>query len=172
MTTTEGHMRLERARERVFAQFAEEAGVLESPRKRHRPEGEGEQPLAPPASTAVESGVRSNHQEGGCTSSGSPLLASVPLAKRSLEQETDMTHASVEQGERKRCKEHPTVPESADCSSSSESSRETHMGLVDVCTILSEIPETEGCRRGGPVTPDLTMLDFTEADCRTKCQKF
>ena len=95
VTTTEGHMRLERARER-FAQFAEEPGVLESPRKRHRPEGEGGQPLAPPASTALESGVRSNYQEGGSTCSGSALPANAPLTQRSLEQETDMTDASLE----------------------------------------------------------------------------
>ena len=35
VTTTDGHVRPERARER-FAQFAEELGVMESPRKRHR----------------------------------------------------------------------------------------------------------------------------------------
>ena len=69
VTTTEGHMRLERARER-FAQFAEEPSVMESHRKRHRPEGEGRQPLAPPAPTALESGV---YQEGGGTGSGLPL---------------------------------------------------------------------------------------------------
>ena len=123
--------------------------MMKSPRKRHRPEGEGRQPLAPSASTALESGV---YQEGGGIGSGSPLPANVPLAKRSLEQETDVTDASVEQGERKRCKEHPTVPGSASssCSSSgSESSTDTEMGLVDVCRILSENPETEGCRRGG-----------------------
>ena len=40
-TTIEGHMRLERARER-FAQFSKELGVTESSRKRHRIEGEGE----------------------------------------------------------------------------------------------------------------------------------
>ena len=39
MTTTAGHMRLERARERI-TQFAREPGVMESPRKRHRPGGE------------------------------------------------------------------------------------------------------------------------------------
>ena len=37
MTTTEGHMRLERGRER-FAQFAEEQDVMEYPRKRRQPE--------------------------------------------------------------------------------------------------------------------------------------
>ena len=79
--------------------------------------------------------------EGGSTSSGSPLPASVSLAKRSLEQETDMTDASVEQGERKRCKEHPTVLESADSSSSTESSTDTEIGSVDVCAIPSENPE-------------------------------
>ena len=45
VTTTGGHMRLERARER-FAQFAEEPGVMEFSLKRHRPEGEGRQFLA------------------------------------------------------------------------------------------------------------------------------
>ena len=45
VTTTEGHMRLERARER-FAQFAEEPGVMESSRKRRRSEGEGGQTRA------------------------------------------------------------------------------------------------------------------------------
>ena len=95
MTTTEGHERLERARDR-FAQAANE----EPQRKRLRPEGEGEQSLAPSAS-----GVRSNHQEGGSSSSGPalplppapPPLVPPPLAKRSLEQETEMTDAAVEQ---------------------------------------------------------------------------
>ena len=127
MTTTEGHMRLERARE---------PGVMESPRKRHRPGGERWQPLAPPASP-LESGVRSTYQERGSISSGSALPASVPLAKRCLEQETDMTGASVEQGERKKCLVHPRVPESADSSNSnsSESSTDNEIGSVDVCTI-------------------------------------
>ena len=40
LTITEGHERLERARDR-FAQAAKEPGVEESQRKRHRPEGEG-----------------------------------------------------------------------------------------------------------------------------------
>ena len=100
VTTTEGHMPLERARER-FAQFAEELGVVESQRKRHRPEGEGRQPPAPPASTAVEPGVRSNYQEGGRSSSGSALPASdspqpPQLEKPGLEQETEMTDAPPE----------------------------------------------------------------------------
>ena len=54
-TTMEGHERLERARDR-FAQAAKEPGVEEPQRKRHRPESEGRQPLAPPASTVVEPG--------------------------------------------------------------------------------------------------------------------
>ena len=41
MTTTEGHERLERARDR-FAQAAKEPGMGEPQRKRHRLEGEGE----------------------------------------------------------------------------------------------------------------------------------
>ena len=87
-TTTEGHERLERARDR-FAQFAEERGVMKSLRKRHRPEGDGEQPLAPSAS-----GVQSNYQEESSSSSGLPLpfapppapppLEPPPLAKRSF----------------------------------------------------------------------------------------
>ena len=69
------------------------------PRKRHRPEGEGRQPLAPPGSTALESGVRGKYQEGRSTSSGSALLAGVALAQRSLEQEIDMTDQSNRESE-------------------------------------------------------------------------
>ena len=60
-TTTEGHERLERARDR-FAQAAKEPGVDEPQRKRHRPVGEGRQPLAPP--------VSHTYQEGGSSGSG------------------------------------------------------------------------------------------------------
>ena len=63
-TTTEGHERLERARDR-FAQAAKEPGGEKHQRNRHRPEGEGVQPLALPAS--------SNYREGGSSSSGSTL---------------------------------------------------------------------------------------------------
>ena len=69
-TTTEGHERLERARDR-FAQAPKEKGADEPHRKRHRLEGEGEQSLAPLAS--------SNNWEGGSSSSGSALPP--PLAK-------------------------------------------------------------------------------------------
>ena len=75
-----------------------------------------------------------------------------------------MTDATVEQqGESKRRREHPEVPQAAEnsgCSSSrsSESSTDTEMGLVDVCTIIcgnSEVSQPEwgyretcsGCRR-------------------------
>ena len=34
---------------------------------------------------------------------------------------------------------------------------------------ISENPETEGRRPGGPVTPDLTLWDLNKADCRIKC---
>ena len=94
----------------------------------------GEQPLAPPASTVVQSGLRSNHLEGGSSSSGlsmlpppaPPPLEPPPLAKRSLEQGTEMTDATVEQqGEWKRRREHPEVPQAADSSSSSSSSSES-----------------------------------------------
>ena len=82
VTTTEGQERQERARDR-FAQAAKEREDEEPQRKRHRPEGERWQPLAP--------SVRSNCQEGGSSSSGSalppppapPPLEPPPLAKRS-----------------------------------------------------------------------------------------
>ena len=96
MTTTEGHERLVRARDR-FAQAAKELGVEEPQRKRHRLEDEGEQPLVPLASC--------NYWEGGSSSSGSALppppaslpLEPPPLEKRVLDQETAMTDATVEQ---------------------------------------------------------------------------
>ena len=49
-----------------------------------------------------------------------------------------------------------------------ESSTDTEIGLVDVCTILSENSEAEGRRRGGPITIDLTKWDFNKADYRKK----
>ena len=138
---------------------------MESLRKRHRLEGEGEQPVAPPAL-----GVRSNNQEGSSRSSGpvlphAPPPAPPPLAQRSLEHETEMTDATVEQqGESKRRREHPEVPQVTD-SSSSESSTDTEMGLVDVCAILCVNSEEEGRREGGPTLLDLAKWDFNKADC-------
>ena len=142
LTTTEGHMRLERARER-FALFAEEPRCDEVSAQETSPRGRRE---AASCATSINSvGV------GVVLAAFRRCLQMCRLQKRSLEQETDMTDASVEEGERKRCKEHPTVPGSASssCSSSgSESSTDTEMGLVDVCTILPENPETESCRGG------------------------
>ena len=136
----------------------------------------GRQPLAPPAS--------SNYWEGGSSSSGSalppppapPPLEPPPLEKRGLDQETEMTDATVEQkGEPKRRKELSEMPQAADSSSSSssstESSTDTEMGLVDVCAIFFEDSEAESRCRGGPVTLDLTEWDFSKADCRNKCRK-
>ena len=122
-----------------------------------------------------------------------------PLAKRSLEQETEMTGATIEQqGESKRRMEHPEVPQAADSSSSSESATDTEVGLVDACSILCGNSEratgkpgavAEGReggnseratgkpvvvaeeRNGGLVTLDLTKWDFNKADCRTRCRK-
>ena len=55
-----------------------------------------------------------------------------------------MTDATVEQqGEPKRRREHLEVPQTTGSSSSSESSTDTEMGLVDVCAILSENSEAE-----------------------------
>ena len=76
-----------------------------------------------------------------------------------------------QQGESKRRREHPEVPQAADSSSSSKSSTDTEMGLVDVCTILCDISEAEGRCEGGPITLDLTKWDFSKADCRNKCRK-
>ena len=85
-----------------------------------------------------------------------------------------MTDATVEQqGESKRRREHPEVPQPADSSSSSsrESSAVTELGLVDVCTILSENSKVEGGHRCGPTTLDLTKWDFDNADCRNRWRK-
>ena len=129
VTTTEGHERLERARDR-FAQAAKEREDEEPQRKRHRPEGEGVQPLAPP-------------REGGSSSSSSgsalppspapPPLEPPPLAKRSLEQETEMTDATVEQQRE------------------STSKRKGSTGNL--------VASAEG-REGGPVTLDLTKMEL------------
>ena len=65
------------------------------------------QPLA-----ASASGVRSNYQEGGSSSSGSALPREPPpLAKRSLEQETEMT--DCDRGTTGRVKEAQGAPRSA-----------------------------------------------------------
>ena len=45
------------------------------------------------------------------------------------------------------------------------------IGLVDICTILSENSETVSRCQGGPVTLDLTEWNFSKADCRSKCRK-
>ena len=170
MTTTNGHERLERTRDR-FAQAAKEPEDEAPQRKRHRPEGEGGQPLAPPG-------------EGGSSSSCSgsalppppapPPLEPPPLAERSLEQETEMTDATVEQqGESTRRREHPEAPQAAESSSSSssESSTDTEMSLVDMCTILRVRSEAESRYEGGPITLDLTKWDFNKIDCRNNCTK-
>ena len=174
VTTTEGHERVEQSRDR-FSQVAKEREDEEPQRKRHRPEGEGWQPLAPPG-------------EGGSSSSGSalplappPPLEPPPFAKRSLEQETQMTDATVEQqGESKRRREHPGVPQAADSSVSggSSGSTDTETGLVAVCTTLcgnSKVSERDGAageREGGPTTLDLTKWFLNVADGRTRCRKF
>ena len=84
-----------------------------------------------------------------------------------------MTDATFEQqGESKRRREHPEVPQAADSSSStsSECSTDTEMGLVDVRTILRDNSEAESRCAGGPITLDLTKWDFHRADCRDKCR--
>ena len=141
---------------------------METQRRRHCPEGEGE---AASGATSIKSG---NSSSGSAMpASDPPRLEQPPLEKRGLELETEMTDAPVEQqGVPKRRKEHPTVPESVDgnskSSSSCESSTDTEMGLVDVCTIPLTIPRQKTCT---PVVLDLTKWDFSKADCRTRCRK-
>ena len=72
-----------------------------------------------------------------------------------------MTDATVEQqGESKRRREHPEVPQAADSSgSSSESSTDT-MGLVDVCTILCDnsVSKRDGVAvKPVPVAEEMTL---------------
>ena len=103
-----------------------------------------------------------------------PPLEPPPVAKRSLEQETEMTDATVQQqGESKRRRERPEVPQAAGSrsSSSSESSTDTEMGLVDVCTIHCDNSKAEGRCEGGPITLDLTKWVFDKAHGRNKCRK-
>ena len=107
----------------------------------------GGQPLAPPGEGSSSS---------SCSGSALPLApppAPPPpetpsLAKRSVEQETEMTDATVEQqGEGKRRREHQEAPHVADISTSStssESSTDTEVGLVVVCAILRDNSEAEG----------------------------
>ena len=86
-----------------------------------------------------------------------------------------MTDATVEQlgGPEAQGVEGPHARDSSSSScSSSESSTDTEMGLVDVCTILSENSETKGRRRGGPIKIDLRQWDFNKADCRNNRRKF
>ena len=109
VTTTEGHERLERARDR-FAQAAKEREDGEPQRKRHRPEGEGGQPLAPT--------TRKVAAVAGSALPPPPPLEPPLFAQRSLEQETEMTDETVEQqGEPKRRREHPEARQAADSSS-------------------------------------------------------
>ena len=83
-----------------------------------------------------------------------------------------MTDANIEQqGEPKRPREHSEAADSSYCNSGSESSTDTEMGFVDVCTILLQNSEAEVQGGGGPVMLDLTKWDFNKADCRTKCRK-
>ena len=82
-----------------------------------------------------------------------PPLEPPPLATRSLEKETEMTDATVEQqGESKRRREHPEVPQAAESSSSSQRSTDTEMGLVDVCPNLCDYSEAECRCDGGPIS--------------------
>ena len=78
-----------------------------------------------------------------------------------------MTDANVEQqGESKRRREHPEVPQASNSSSSSSSSSlsssstDTELDLVDVCTIHGN--ESRG--ETGLRTLDLTKWDFSKAD--------
>ena len=95
MTTTEGHERLERARDR-FVQAAKEPGLEEPQRKRHRLGGEVCQPQAPPASVTTWKEVAAAAFRR-CRHPPAPLpLKPPPLEKRGLDLETAITDATVE----------------------------------------------------------------------------
>ena len=100
-----------------FCDWSEPGSVLLSlPRNRVvAMRAKEEQPRAPPASRVLESGVRSNNQEGGSSSgSAMPASDSPPLDKRVCDKK-NMTGAPVkEQGVPKRRQEQPTVPEAAE----------------------------------------------------------
>ena len=87
-TTTEGHERLERARDR-FAQAAKEPGAEEPQRKRHRPEGEGEL-LRRPGKGSISS------SSSGSALPPAPPPAPPPLEPQSLaKQEDDVKGGTV-----------------------------------------------------------------------------
>ena len=117
-TATEGHERLERARDR-FAQAAKEPGVAD--------------PSARDIALRAKRGSLLRHQYHIPARKG----VAVPVlryhhrhrqrhranAKRDLQQATEMTDAKVEQqGESKRRREHPEVPQASNSSSESSSS--------------------------------------------------
>ena len=70
---------------RSFCSGRQGTGGRRPQRKRHHPEGEGKQPLAPPGE-----GSSSDRSSGSA-------LPPAPLAQRSLDQETEMTDATLEQ---------------------------------------------------------------------------
>ena len=53
--------------------------------------------------------------------------------------------------------------------STSESSTDTQMGLVDVCAVLCVNSQESGLRCV-PVTLDLTQWIFNKADCPARCR--
>ena len=77
-----------------------------------------------------------------------------------------MPEATVEQqGEPKRRRDPPEVPQAAEssCSSSSESSTYTEIGLLDVCAIPRENSEAKRWCEGGPVNLEFTKWDFNKS---------
>ena len=78
-----------------FVQAAKEPEDDAPQPKRHRPEVGG-QPLAPPREEGSSSSSTGSASPPAPPPATSPLVPP-PLAKRSFEQETGMTHATVEQ---------------------------------------------------------------------------
>ena len=73
------------------------------------------QPLAPPASTVLESDARNTYQDGGSSCSAMPASDSPLIDKRGLEDETEITDVPVEhQGDAKWRKEQQIMSETAD----------------------------------------------------------
>ena len=140
---------------------------MESSRKRRRPEGEEGSSLSRHQHRVFEATTRME--------AATEAVRCLPPARHRHLKHRHLqngvwnrrpTDSTVEQqGESKRRREHPEVPQAADssCSSSSESSTDTERGLVDVCTIHCDNSEEEGRRQGGPISLDLTKWRFQQS---------
>ena len=127
-TTTEGQMRLHQAKER-FAGYAEavrQPGEMEQ-RKRYPPESEGKQ-----LSSRWQQQQRIVHARRGC----SIVTNFTSDSEAGVEQEeAEMTDVPTEHQEEPKGRKEQEVADSS--SSSEETSSDSEMELIDVCTIFS-----------------------------------